>query len=544
MGVLLWLDYEKVTLRVEDTFLITANVSCIAPELRTVHWASSDNDVVSVSSSGELTALKEGSATITATSAIDPDAFDTCVVNVSGTYQNEGKTKLDIFSFNDFHGNVKDTENKGIGIAKTSTLLKDLSAGTNSIFISQGDMWQGSVESNYTHGLLVTEWMNSLDFVSMTVGNHEFDWGDSVIKENEEIASFPFLGINVINEKTKQRVDYLDASTTFYRDNAKIGVIGAIGNCLSSISSSNVPDIYFATGDELSELIKEESKRLRIEEGCDFIIYSVHGSGTRDEEDFYDLELSSGKYVDLVLEGHTHNRYAERDAAGIYHIQGNAYNQSFYRIGLDLDYRHDTFSVSPKYYSTTSYSSYASLEEDAEASALIEKYYPYFSFLYEDLGQNASFRDGDFLRYLVSELYLEEGKKKWASYPIALGGGYLSCRGRGLDSGMVTYDKIAELFPFDNDVVLCSVRAKDFINTSYYTMENSSYFVTWSQEGQQIKANLTQGKFEDDDLIYLVTDTYNSDYAPNHLTVIDRLMSGGMYARDLLAQYVKDGGLA
>ena len=145
---------------------------------------------------------------------------------------------LDIFAINDMHGNVKDTPGKGIGIAKSTTALKELSKDKNSVFISQGDMWQGSVESNYTRGKLVTEWMNNMNFVSMTVGNHEYDWGYEYIVENSAIANFPTLGINVINKYSHQRVDYLTPSTTFVRGDAKIGVIGAIGNCWSSISTS------------------------------------------------------------------------------------------------------------------------------------------------------------------------------------------------------------------------------------------------------------------------------------------------------------------
>ena len=147
---------------------------------------------------------------------------------------------FDIFAFNDTHGNVKDTKEEGLGLSKTATALKELSQNKNSIFISQGDMWQGSVESNYTKGKLVTEWMNEMNFVSMTVGNHEYDWGSQVIKDNIEIANFPMLGINVLDRYSNQRVDYLEPSVTFMRGEAKIGVIGAIGNCISSISSSKV----------------------------------------------------------------------------------------------------------------------------------------------------------------------------------------------------------------------------------------------------------------------------------------------------------------
>ena len=87
--------------------------------------------------------------------------------------------------------------------------------------------------------------MKMLDFTSMTVGNHEFDWGTNAIKTVAENVNFPILGINVIDKITGQRADYVSPSTVVYRGGAKIGIIGAIGDCYSSISYSKVMDVEF-----------------------------------------------------------------------------------------------------------------------------------------------------------------------------------------------------------------------------------------------------------------------------------------------------------
>jgi hypothetical protein len=41
---------------------------------------------------------------------------------------------------------------------------------------------------------------------------------------------------------------------------------------------------------------------------------------------------------------------------------------------------------------------------------------------------------------------------------------------------------------------------------------------------------------------YVVTDTYTSTYSYNNLTEVERYKKG-VYARDLLADYIKSGGL-
>lgn len=502
-------------------------------------WSSSNSSVASVSSLGLVEGRSNGKATITVSAE---GLSATCAIEVYEDSDSD-HVDFDIFAFNDTHGNASDTPGKGIGIAKVTTLLKGLTKDKESVIISQGDMWQGSVESNYTHGLLMTDWMNQLGFASMTVGNHEFDWGQEAIKENIEIAEFPILGINVLHESNHERVDYLQPSATFMRGEAKIGVIGAIGNCLSSISSSMVKGIYFATDSELSNLVKAESKRLREEEQCDFVIYSIHGSARDDEDENYDITLSSERYVDLVLEGHTHSPYCYTDDAGIYHVQSAANNVGFYQLSVDFNMKYKSFDITPKYFDTSAYSSYSSLTPDSETSALFEKYAPMYEHVYRDVGYNDIYRDANALRNLIADLYLEAAKEKWGKdYAIALGGGYLSCRGRGLPAGVVSYSKLAELFPFDNDVVLCSTTAEYFVNTSYYNGENTNYFCSWSEEGKQIRDRLSKGEMGSNELIYLVTDTYNSDYAPNHLTVLDHLAYGGRYARDLLSDYAESGG--
>ena len=92
---------------------------------------------------------------------------------------------VQLAAFNDVHGNAIDSET-GLGISKTSTLINKITNNKeNTILISQGDMWQGSAESNLTKGYLVTDWMSEQGFVSMTLGNHEFDWGEDRIREND-----------------------------------------------------------------------------------------------------------------------------------------------------------------------------------------------------------------------------------------------------------------------------------------------------------------------------------------------------------------------
>ena len=270
--------------------------------------------------------------------------------------QNDGRCDLcdtivivtvDFFNVNDLHGKLADGENHP-GVNEMTTYLKQqMSSNEHVVLTSSGDMWQGAAESNLTQGLIITDWMNAMGFSGMALGNHEYDWGSDPVRKNSEQAEFPMLAINVYDAATNTRVDYCDSSVLIDRGDIQIGIIGAIGDCYSSISAEKVQDIYFKTGDSLTQLVKAESESLR-NQGADLIVYLIHdgyeqsnGGSTTNVHGgqlkyYYDIELSNG-YVDLVFEGHTHQNYILKDEYGIYHLQGGGDNAGISHVEMSVN---------------------------------------------------------------------------------------------------------------------------------------------------------------------------------------------------------------
>ena len=191
-----------------------------------------------------------------------------------GSGSGSGTYTLDVYAINDMHGKFTDTDAQP-GVDEMTTYLRKVQTEQNALLLSSGDMWQGSCESGLTKGNIITDWMNELGFSAMTLGNHEFDWGEEPVKANAAIAEFPLLAINVYDEDTNQRVDYCQPSVLVDKGDVQIGIIGAIGDCYSSISADQVEGIYFKTDAELTDLVKTESQKLKTQ-GADFIIYSLH----------------------------------------------------------------------------------------------------------------------------------------------------------------------------------------------------------------------------------------------------------------------------
>ena len=461
---------------------------------------------------------------------------DSCSVSVIVT--------VDLYGINDLHGKFNDTD-ADEGVDELTTYLRKMQmTDDHAILFSSGDMWQGGSESNLTRGEIITDWMNDLGFASMTLGNHEFDWGEDAVESNAALAEFPLLAINIFDRATNERVEYCSPSVVIKCGDIEVGIIGAIGDCYSSISPDKVEDIYFKTGDQLTALVKAESQRLR-DEGVDVIVYSLHdghdqsknGTGVITDgalDDYYDPDLSLDGYVDIVFEGHTHKNYTLMDSSGVYHLQDGGDNRGISHAEINVNSANGKIRVTEAEFVMSA--TYERLDDDRIVADLLEKYKDKVAIGQSVLGKNAKKRYSEFICQLVADLYLEKGRELWGDrYDVVLGGGFLSLRSPyNLESGDVTYAMLQSILPFDNQLVLCSIKGSDlrrrFIETS-----NSDYFCAYD-------SNFVSS-IKDYETYYIIVDSYTSSYAPNRLTEIERY-DVDVFARDLVAEYIKQGGLS
>ncbi len=464
----------------------------------------------------------------------DADADDVCDL-----CRGELLVELNLFAINDLHGKFNDSANQP-GVDELTTYLL---SQENGIILSSGDTWQGSSESNLTQGALLTQWFNELGVVAMTLGNHEFDWGETYVESNFAIADFPFLAINIYDSETNELAAYCQPSVLVERSGVQVGIIGAIGDCYSSISGDKSGGFYFKTGNDLTALVKAEAESLRTQ-GADLIVYSIHdgygGSGTRFLSDYelrgyYDPSLSDG-YVDIVFEGHTHQSYAAKDAKDVWHLQGGGENRGISHARVVYDVLEQTVvSIEGQVVYNETY-------DDAEPHDMIGDLLTQFADQIakgdEIVGRNDKYRSGDTLRQLVAELYYQAGMERWGEeYDIVLGGGFISVRNPyNLNSGDVEYSVLQSIFPFDNQLVLCQIRGDSLLN-NFFSTKNDNYFIYYEEYGNEVLYTIDRSA-----TYYIVTDTYSSSWGPNQLTEVERY-DETTFARDLMAAYIAAGNM-
>lgn len=470
----------------------------------------------------------------------DSDDNGECDLCLAGLLVN-----IDVYCVNDLHGKIADADTHP-GVDELTTFLERAQLyGKNTIVLSTGDMWQGSSESNLTQGNLTTEWMNDVGFAAMAMGNHEFDWGEGPIEENAQLAEFPFLAINIYDKDTSQQVSYCSSSVMVECGGVQVGIIGAIGDCYSSIAADKTEGVYFITGDALTALVMAESDRLR-SQGADFIIYALHdgygqsksanatpisGSELRS---YYDTALSDG-YVDLVFEGHTHQRYLLQDEHDVYHLQNKGDNKGISQVGIVINSVTGTSKVITTQLLATGV--YANMEDDPIVEELLDKYSQEIAPAEEVLGMNRTERSSRELKQLVADLYYALGMQVWGEeYDIVLGGGFISIRSPySLPAGEIDYAMLQSLLPFDNRLALCAIEGRDLL-TRFFHADNDNYYIAYGDYGAKVRDTIDPNA-----MYYIVIDSYSYTYAPNNVTVIEEF-TDGYYARDLLADYARSGG--
>lgn len=367
---------------------------------------------------------------------------------------------IDIYGINDFHGAFTyDKETKQTGLSRIGNyLIEQKKKNPDTTFIvSQGDMWQGGVESNKTQGKIVTEAMNIIGFDAMAIGNHEFDWGEEAIKANKELMKFPLLSSNIFYSKDHSRPSYLTPSTIINRGGLKIGFIGAGSHSLGSDIIGSVSKNFVF--EEPVNHIKEESKKLK-SEGCDAIILLTHDGGEEGPIfEYTPLTNVDEPFVDTIFLGHDHYKKSG-STNGVPYIEGGSNGKYLSHIQLEIEKNKEKTSVNSKkveHIYTFEVTGFKTPNKDIDK--LLDKYK-------DDIGDidrviynfTRSLSRNEFLDIICKAMYeYLDNKKQEYNYDIKAS--FHNAGGVRSDvlAGEFTYRDLIKVCPFTNTLVVMKV---------------------------------------------------------------------------------------
>lgn len=434
---------------------------------------------------------------------------------------------LDLFALNDLHGSIDYNNESSIeyGMYKIGSYLRDMAdknpGGT--INMDAGDIWQGSADSNITRGKVLVEMFNSLDWAASTLGNHEFDWYDTIIEENRALANYPILGANVMDKKTNKRAENITdgASTMIQRKDVNIGIIGTTGSSLeSSILASAVAPYSF---EPVTKYVIEEANKLRAQ-GAHLIILLTHDSltGYHSSSEYGGILEPKGRdpYVDVVFTGHEH-ALDRQIINGVPVLQTNGNGRQVMHVNLTVS--NEDVVINTYEHVSTALSTYPN---DPIITEVYARYSDQISTVKDEVvgSLSTSINNKTPLVNLATRSMLEEAQKTFnADIAIHNTGGV---RVYSMPSGPVTYGDIYKAFPFDNTVVVVE------------DVWGSDVSRAMSGNGYYYREGLTGIDY--DEKYTVVTINYISESNYNNLKNYPQSVLEGVFVRDLVAQFFRE----
>lgn len=371
----------------------------------------------------------------------------------AGHGNSQGAGVVDFYAINDFHGEV------GL-FSKFAGYLNDKKDG-NTVLINSGDMFQGSMQSNSNSGKLLASCIDEVGFDSLTIGNHEFDWGLDKLIDLKNSSETPFLGANIYkwNANDKTWGDFADDVAQKYvvkqLDNGlRVGIIGVIGKRqITSISSTMVQSIGFK---DPAEVVPSLAQELREKQNCDVVVLSAHA----DEGDFLSgASFDVTNYVDAVFCAHSHQEEITVKN-GVVFIQGASNGRYVSNVRLKVD----GGNVSVDSYKNEPYSSGWKVNQVVQS--MIDNSNDKIKVEAE---QQLARLDGELnYNYGVSRLVCQAIVNYCNKTGVDVD--YAMCnQGRSaLYGGVITYSDLYESLPFDNAVYVARVSGADFLNETKY----------------------------------------------------------------------------
>ena len=228
----------------------------------------------------------------------------------------EQAQQLTILATTDIHGNVwgfsyeNNKETTNTGMARIATYVEKVrSEVPDVILVDNGDVIQGNIMTDDLYNKRegehpVIRAMNLLEYDSMTLGNHEFNFGENLINRIQVLANFPVLAANMARvDGTMAVLPY----TIVERSGIKVGIIGLTNpNAPRWDGEKTDPFVFAPVGPACKKVVDI------IKDKVDVIVVVSHVGlyPEYDEETGSDgankiLELCPE--IDVLVVGHDHN---------------------------------------------------------------------------------------------------------------------------------------------------------------------------------------------------------------------------------------------
>jgi 2',3'-cyclic-nucleotide 2'-phosphodiesterase (5'-nucleotidase family) len=232
-----------------------------------------------------------------------------------------------ILHTNDFHGQLEPAGSNP-GMARVSQVVNDIKTAVGSdnvLLVDAGDEMQGSLLSNLYHGESVIATFNAMNYDLATFGNHEFDWGQTVLISRTTEATYDFVSANIVLNNTGDCNTAGWVSPSFVTGGPyTVKTVGTAPNTVDvafiGVTTTETPIITVATATQ-GLCFKDPAQSIlhyydQMQGEADVIVVLSHlgfndggygyGIPVYGDKTLAQMLIDAGKPVPLIIGGHSH----------------------------------------------------------------------------------------------------------------------------------------------------------------------------------------------------------------------------------------------
>lgn len=286
-------------------------------------------------------------------------------------------TNFDILFTSDLHGAIRPIHYntnayRHAGLALLASLIRqERERSPELLLIDNGDLLQGSPLASYaashapkaqTHPFIHV--LNELGYDAAVMGNHEFNYGQELLRGAVEGSSFPWLSANILMKREKQQIVGLPLAPEgagipafgepylikTLSTGVKIALLGATTHYIPNWEHpKNIEGLHFM---DALDTVRTWVKYIREHEQPDVLVVSYHGGFECDLETGEPAERLTGENqayaicreingIDVLLTGHQH-RQLTGEIHGVTVIQPGFNGSGLGQVSVQLQQSPDT----------------------------------------------------------------------------------------------------------------------------------------------------------------------------------------------------------
>lgn len=214
------------------------------------------------------------------------------------------EVNLRIYHVNDVHSRVEEDDWAGsMGYAKMATLIKEARREMDNVmFLDAGDSFHGQTIANINEGEAISNILDLMNVDALTLGNHDFNYGQERLEELANMSNFPFLAANLVREDGED-IPYAEDYVIKEYDGVKVGIFGlATPETAYKTHPKNVEGLVFENPITTANAVVNE-----LESQVDVVIGLTHLGISEGSEYTSKMVAEEVPGIDLIVDGHSHN---------------------------------------------------------------------------------------------------------------------------------------------------------------------------------------------------------------------------------------------